>query len=397
MAEIRQLRADEFEERMKLSQFAFQFQIPADQMEARRAAFHPEWDYGLFSDDGRLLSALLLIPYEAWVQGRKFRMGGVAGVASWPDARRQGGVASLLSHAFETMKREGQSLSMLHPFSFPFYRKFGYEFTIERKNYTLETKYLPARQETPGTVRIVDKDLALLAPVYEAYASRYDGTLSRSEEWWRLRVLNKPGLAAVYFDENDKPQGYVLYEVADKVLKVHDWAELTEDARVGLWSYIGNHDSMIRELKITVPAADGLPFLVPDPRFKQEIEPYFMSRIVDAPAFVALYPFTPSSGGAADEVVLRIEDAQAPWNAGTFRLRVDAEGVGALERVADGEVGRDGNGVAAIDIAALTAMLVGGRRPRFLQRAGRLQASEAALGALERRVPWQTPYLADFF
>jgi len=42
-------------------------------------------------------------------------------------------------------------------------------------------------------------------------------------------------------------------------------------------------------------------------------------------------------------------------------------------------------------------MLVGGRRPRFLHRVGRLAGPEEAIAALERRVPWQTPYLMDFF
>ncbi|WP_219643639.1 enhanced intracellular survival protein Eis [Cohnella sp. CFH 77786] len=394
MAEIRQLKAEEFDERMKLSQFAFQFQIPAEQMEKRRAAFHPDRHYGLFDEDGRLLSALLLIPYEAWVRGRKLKMGGVAAVASWPDARRQGGVTRLLTHSFETMRRQGQSLSMLHPFSFPFYRKYGYEMTIERKRYTLDLKHLPPRRETPGTVQIVDKDIGLLNPVYEAYASRYDSTIVRTEEWWNNQVLSKPGLAAVYFDEAGRAQGYVLYEVADKSMNVHEWIALTDEARVALWSYAANHDSMIERLKVTVPADDALPFLVPDPRFKQELEPYFMSRIVDAEAFVAQYSFLRT--GEAMEIDLTVEDAYAPWNDGAFRLRVDGAGAGMLEKLPEGVSPAAAGGVRC-DIAALAALLVGGRKAGWLLEIGRLNGSREAAEALERVVPGQRPYLADFF
>jgi predicted acetyltransferase len=391
MAEIRQLTIENFEERMRLSQFAFQMNFTPEQLEQRRASYHPEWDYGLFDESGRLLSALLLIPFEAWVQGRKLRMGGVASVASWPDARRQGGVARLLRHALETMRREGQSFSMLHPFYFPFYRKYGYELTIERKQYSIPVRLLPARRETAGSVRIVDKSPELLGPVYEAFASRYDGMLSRDEELWRQRVLTKPGLAAAYFDEAGKPQGYVLYEVGSRVMKVHEWIAVTEEARAALWNYAANHDSMIDELTVTVPMDDDTAFRVPEPRFKQEIEPYFMSRIVDAEAFAAQYRFAPSD--RRDEIALRLEDAHAPWNAGACRLTIEADGSARLVRQdGDGEAGG-----AACDIAALSAMLLGGRRPRFLQEAGRLQASDAAVEALERRVPVQRPYLADFF
>ncbi|TKH33755.1 GNAT family N-acetyltransferase, partial [Paenibacillus polymyxa] len=38
-----------------------------------------------------------------------------------------GMVSRLLTHALEEMKTAGQSLSFLHPFSFAFYRKFGWE------------------------------------------------------------------------------------------------------------------------------------------------------------------------------------------------------------------------------------------------------------------------------
>ncbi|WP_276356158.1 GNAT family N-acetyltransferase [Cohnella caldifontis] len=391
MAEIRPLTMEDFEERMRLMQFAFQMPLTGEQIESRRALFRPEWDYGLFDDNGRLLSALLLIPFETWVQGSKLRMGGVAAVASWPDARRQGGVSKLLTHAFETMKRQGQSLSMLHPFYFPFYRKYGYEMTIERKHYTIPVKLLPPRAETAGAVRIVEKSPDLLAPVYETFASRYDGMLSRDDELWRQRALTKPGLAAAYFDEAGSAQGYMLYEVGDRVMKVHEWVAATEEARTALWSYAANHDSMIDDLKMTVPMDDDTAFLVPDPRFKQEIVPYFMSRIVDADAFVAQYAFQPSGG--TDEVSLRLEDKHAPWNEGTYRLSIGADGTARLRR----ENGAGGGGEAACDIATLTAMLVGGRRPRFLRAVGRLQGSEAAVETLERRVPLQRPYLADFF
>lgn len=391
MAEIRQLTMEHFDERMRLSQFAFQFKLSAEELENRRSVYHPERDYGLFDEDGRLLSALLLVPFEAWVGGRKVKMGGVAGVASWPDVRRQGGVARLLAHAFETMRRQGQSLSMLHPFSFSFYRKYGYELTIERKKYILQAKHLPPRRETAGTVRLVEKDSELLGPVYEEYASRYDGMLSRDAEWWKLRVLSKPGLAAAYFDEAGQPQGYVLYEVTGRVMNVHEWVALTDEARTALWNYAGNHDSMIDELKMTAPKDDDLAFLVPDPRFKQEIEPYFMSRIVDAETFIGEYRFSPS--GREDELLLRLEDRQAPWNEGLFRLAIAADGTAGLNRMED----RGEKAAVSCDIATLTALLVGGRRAGFLHQTGRLGGPAAAVAVLDSRVPAQRPYLADFF
>lgn len=392
---IRRLRGEDFEERMALSEFAFQFKFGEKDLETIKQKWKPEQDWGYFDEEGGLLSAATVIPFETWVQGRKYAMGGVAGVATWPDARRQGCVRQLLVHSLEQMKRDGQTVSMLHPFAFAFYHKFGWEMTVERKQYTLSTAQLPKRADAPGKVKRVAKpDLAVLNRVYEAFASRYSGTLVRTEEWWTDKWLSKKGTWAVYESEAGEPEGYLLYEVLNRKLTVFDWASTTEASRVALWAYVANHDSMIDEATITVPVDDSMTFLLADPRIKQEVIPYFMSRIVDAEAFARQYAW--AQGGAEGETLkLKLSDAQAPWNDGTFRLSWDAEGQGRLERL-ENDGGATGAFVAS-DIQGWTAMLLGNRRPSFLRQVGRISGDDAAIALLESRIPARTTHLADFF
>lgn len=394
---IRRLRAEEYGERMELSQFAFQFRLSERELEEKRSTWRPEEDWGYFDEQGRLLSAALVFGFETWVHGRKLPMGGVAGVATWPDARRQGCVRQLLAAALEGMRQDGQTVSMLHPFSFAFYRKYGWEMTVERKRYTFATGQLPKRKDAPGTVkRMAQPDFAILNGIYERYASRYSGMLVRTERWWGEKLFGKPGLWAVYENERGEPEGYVFYEVKDSKLTVHDWANASEEARVALWTYIANHDSMIAEATVTVPADDQTTLLLDDPRIKQEVVPYFMSRIVDAEAFVPQMAWAP---GTEDEsVTLRLSDAHAPWNEGMFKLTWDAQGQGKLERLAS----VDGGGASALpalscDIQGLTAMLLGNRRPSFLREVGKIAGDDEAIARLERRIPVRTTYLADFF
>ncbi|MFB9274218.1 GNAT family N-acetyltransferase [Cohnella cellulosilytica] len=397
--EIRQLTMEDFENRAALSQFAFQMTWTEEQTAARKSGFKPEQDWGAFDEKGELMSALLLLPLEAWVQGRKLAMGGVAGVATWPEARRQGCVSRLLSHALKTMREQGQSVSMLHPFSFPFYRKFGYELTIERKKYTLDAKHLPPRGEAPGrVVRMTAPDIGVLDGIYSAYASRYNGNLVRTPKWWETRILTQEGSnLAVYYNESDVPEGYFYYKAKERILTVHEMAALTETARRALWSYAANHDSMVDEVALLAPMDDQLPLMLSDPRFKQEIVPYFMSRIVDAEAFAKLYAWEKGAGG--ESVLLQLEDRHAPWNDGTFRLSWSEEGEGALERLDSGSGRESGRGGEAIvcDIQTLAAMLLGGRKPTWLASVGRLAGSAESLRLLERRIPERTSFLMDFF
>jgi len=391
--EIRQLKAEEFDERIALSQFAFQMKLSEQEIEARRKTFRPERDWGAFDENGALMSAMAVIPLEAWIQGRKIPMGGIAGVATWPDARRQGCVSKLLRHAFKVMKDNEQTISMLHPFSFAFYRKFGYEMTIERKNYTLETSLLPPRTETPGQVkRIAKPDIGVLDGIYSGYASRYNGNVARTPDWWTDRVLKKNGTTAVYYNAEGMPDGYVFYDVENKTMTVHEMAATSETARTALWTYIGNHDSMIGQATIIAPIDDSLPFLLANPRIKQEVIPYFMTRIVDAEAFAKQYAW--EKGAGEEAVTLDLEDAHAPWNNGLFRLAWSAEGDGRMERLSDSEAGAE---TVRCDIQGLAAMLTGGRKPTWLASVGRLSGPEESLRLLERRIPERTPYLMDFF
>lgn len=396
--EIRQLRADEFEERMALSQYAFQFQVPPEQMEFHRSRYNPDQVWGAFDDQGEMLSSLFIIPFETWIQGRKLAMGGLAGVATWPEARRLGCVNRLLTHSLETMRTNGQTISMLHPFEFYFYHKYGWEFTVERKQYTIETSRLPSRKETPGQVKRMPKpDIELLNHVYTAYASRYDGMLVRTSSWWEDKVLKKQGAFAVYYSEEGTPEGYVHYGVEDRKLTVHDWVSTTEVSRVALWTFIGNHDSMIKEVTLLAPIDDPLPFFLPNPRIKQEIIPYFMSRIVDAEAFTRLYAW--NSGAQEESIVLSLSDAHAPWNNGTYRLVWNEVGEGRLERLegAESEQAVSGGSAITCNIQALTAMLVGNRKPSLLYETGRINGPKRDVELLERRITGRTPFLMDFF
>jgi predicted acetyltransferase len=392
--EIRQLKADEFEERMALSQFAFQFQLTPERMEAQRRTYRAEHDWGAFDEQGALLSALIIIPFESWIQGKKFAMGGIAGVATWPEARRQGCVSKLLVHSLETMRKNGQTFSMLHPFAFSFYRKYGWEMTVERKKYTIEASQLPPRLETTGRVKRISKpDLALLDEIYSTYASRYSGTLVRTPEWWETKIVSKDGTVAVYYNDADEPEGYVFYQVANRTLTVHDWVSISETSRKALWSFIGNHDSMIDQVTVVVPVDDSLPFLLADPRVKQEVIPYFMSRIVDAEAFVGLYPW--AAGDREESVILSLTDSHARWNNDVYHLTWSVEGSARVERLEEEAASREG--VISCDIQALTAMLTGNRKPSFLRQVGRISGTAENVERLERRIPERMTYLMDFF
>jgi predicted acetyltransferase len=401
--EIRRLQADEFDASLSLSEYAFQYKVKPEDREERRKSFIPERSWGAF-EGGELLAKLMLLPLHLYVQGRSVPMGGIAGVATWPEHRRGGIVRELLTVALRQMKDQGQILSCLHPFSIPFYRKFGWEVYTDYKKYTIPIDSFPSKTYTSGSVKRDVRNLELLNGIYHAFARRYNGMLVRDEDWWKRMVLGDEDHTAVYYTDSGQPEGYLLYQVKNGELVIDEFVFLNESARQGLLAYLANHDSMVTQAVFDrVPGDDLLPYLLRDPRCKQETVPYFMARIVHASEFVGGYSFTAPASAGPIRLNLRIEDGSAPWNAGDWRLEVSPEGKGCLTPVEPAESGEPSDPARSAhpglhcDIQTLTAMLLGYKRPREMFACGKLSGPEADADALERLIPFSPTALLDFF
>lgn len=392
--EIRQLTPEEFDLSIELSQYAFQYKVSAEELEKRRASFKAERFWGVFQDSD-LLAKLTLLPLNLYIQGDAVPMAGIAGVATWPENRREGFVSRLLTHMLVHMKEQGQVISCLHPFLIPFYRKFGWEVYTDYKKYTMDVHQIPSRTELRGTVKRNVKDIAVLDSVYQTFASRYNGTLVRDVEWWEQMVLGGDEHTAVYNSESGAAEGYALYQIKNQELIIDEFVYLNENARQGLWTYLANHDSMVKKVIVDhVPADDLLPFLLRDPRCKQETVPYFMARIVDALSFLQYYHFNPAAASETRQLRFCIKDEHAPWNEGQWELTISPDGTARMERAAVSDPDPD---LLTIGIQSWTAMLLGYKRPLELHAYGRLSGSLQAAELLELWIPVSKTALLDFF
>lgn len=393
--DIHRIPKEQFEDSLSLSEFAFQYEIPKEDRARRLSLLKEKECWGAYVE-GKLAARLNIHDMYTWIHGQRFAMGGIASVATWPEYRRGGMVAALIGNALRVMREQEQYISFLHPFEFPFYRKFGWETYTDKKKYEIPTALLPKLPPQGGRVERVNQNIGLLNSLYKQYASRYNGTLDRDEAWWTNRIFaNRKGTAAVYYDAAGVPSGYVHYLVRDEVCQIHELVYLHHEAWKGLWKFISDHDSMIEKVKVSVPADDRLAFLLDNPRIKQEAEAYFMARIVDAQRFMERYPFA-AGAEAGSKLIIRVSDAHAEWNEGDFILEVGTDGRVAVSRQPKDSVS-DATPAVSCGIGTLSAMLMGYQRPSFLYEIERLQGDERAARLLEAIVPHRQTYLPDYF
>ncbi|MDB5084042.1 MAG: family N-acetyltransferase, partial [Bacilli bacterium] len=255
MNEIRKLTLDDLDEVFALDQFAFQFELTESALAERRERVTPANMIGHFVDD-RLAAKMTILPLQTLINGAAFLMGGIASVATWPEYRRQGMVAKLLRQALSDMRENAQAISFLHPFSFAFYRKYGWETYVEYKKYTIEVAGLPAVQKTAGFVKR-DQNWQTLNEVYNTYAIAFNGMLMRDEEWWQKRIFtSKKGQSAVCYNAAGQACGYLLYDIKNHEMTIHEMVFLDEQARGTLWAFIRNHDSMMSQVILKAPSND---------------------------------------------------------------------------------------------------------------------------------------------
>ncbi len=75
------------------------------------------------------------------------------GITTEPEYRRGGYVREILNRSFEMSKDHGAVVSMLHPFSFGYYRKFGYDCICDHLILEFPISKLEFVERNPNLVR----------------------------------------------------------------------------------------------------------------------------------------------------------------------------------------------------------------------------------------------------
>ncbi|HFJ9443322.1 GNAT family N-acetyltransferase [Bacillus tropicus] len=380
------LKEDKFREALRLSEYAFQYKVEEERMQQQLTKMKESHEvYGIMEGED-LAAKLHLIPFHIYIGEEKFKMGGVAGVATYPEYRRSGYVKELLQHSLQMMKKDGYTVSMLHPFAVTFYRKYGWELCANLLVCHLTKSDLVMKKQVNGTVKRFNKENhpEEVEKLYETFAERFSGMLVRNEKWW-LQAVYEDLTLAIYYDENKTAAGYMLYKIENYKMTVDEFVPLHNEARNGLWNFICQHDSMIKELEMTVSENEQLLYTLQEPRVKTEIKPYFMGRIVDVEQFLKQYEL--NWNNVQQEVILHITDSFAPWNNVSVRL-VNYE-ITIIEEPMDKGI--------KLDINALSTILLGYKRPLELNELELISGSEEEIRAFENVVPVHKPFIYDFF
>ena len=96
--------------------------------------------FGWFTPEDQLVSQICIYPCEVNIHNCIFKMGGVTGVGTYPEFAGMGLMNDLIRRALEKMRKAGQYISYLYPYSIPYYRRKGWEIMSDHITFELRTR-----------------------------------------------------------------------------------------------------------------------------------------------------------------------------------------------------------------------------------------------------------------
>jgi predicted acetyltransferase len=350
---------------------------------------------------GKLVASLTTVPFDVrWGADATLAMGGIAGVATFAEARGQGLVDGLLRRSLEEMRAKGQTISSLYPFAWAFYRRYGWDWVGRKRDVTLplrELKSAPEGRRVEAMEGTADEVRALLTPAYDAFARRYRGVFAPDSHRWKDKLNHSDDRTThvyAYTPEGGAEiTGYLLwrYDRDGDGGQVREFVASTPDAYRGLLSLLHYLATQCKTARVTLPDDTPLWSHVMHWDLRTKIEPVFMGRVVDFAA--AMAQVTPPAGLPNGAATVAVRDEAAPWNAGVWRLTVEGGAV-SCAAIVGGAIEAD----VALDIQALSQAFWGTPSLAELRAAGRLEVNgEAGFALLAAVLPAAPVYTLDDF
>lgn len=342
--------------------------------------------------------------FTARVRGDWHTAGGVSVITADPTIRRGGVVATMLDELLAEFRREGTDFSVLWPFEYEFYRRFGWAKANDYARVTLPPAELAAVAPDPAGefVRLLPDDWERLAAVHAQWATE-TLAVDRSEAFWRGRLFASwRSDPYVYGWERDGDlRGYLLYRVEDgddgegKTLAVEELAGVDREATDHLYRFCRNHDSQVESVRLRRRADTSLLDRLADPRAATvERNPGPMVRVVDVVDALSALSY-PASVSAT--VTLSVSDPRCDWNDGRFELSV-AEGAATVTRLAATSDETEGDADVHLGVGPLSQLAVGAVSAEALVAYGDVTVGDDAVAeTLAALFPPASVYLREGF
>lgn len=244
-------------------------------------------------DEGLITSTLVCRPAPVYINGSPVSHAATGAVATIPESRCKGLASEMMKESVRLLRSENVYLSSLWPFSYPYYRKFGWEIGTETRNYSAAGNVFVELGDADKASFMKEGDLRYIKAVFDDWAQEYNCLTRRSDVWWervtrlKLTPLTEPGPGhgVVVHITDDRVDGYAVYAFTQKdnrkSLSVYEIAYSDAAHRRDMLALLG---SLVGDgtLAFYAPSDDLFLQEMPNPRtVNASVGPSFQFRVID--------------------------------------------------------------------------------------------------------------------
>lgn len=331
--------------------------------------------WGYF-DGRKMLGAIETLRHRLMFEKKMISVGELHMVGTLPEARGHGCVTAMMHTVLAAMKRRGDIFAILIPFSFSFYRRYGFDLISEDVEQTAAIE-----QFAPFTcfmhVRQVSsqEDVNTLRSLYGRFTTPINFARVGSERNWTYHENGEFGerdfwdsdrttYTYLFTDENGTPRGYLSFVFVPgddgPFIGTMKIKEIVYDSPLVLQNMLGFIYSMrakFRDVKVSFMDNTDLSLILPESGdVKRMLEGHFMARILDVTAVLQVLR-QPQGHGA---YTIQVTDSFMPENSGIYKVTYrdgQTESVGVTPLLSDSK--GSGRSDLCVTIDTFTQLAVG--------------------------------------
>ncbi|GEP19392.1 GNAT family N-acetyltransferase [Pediococcus argentinicus] len=386
------LKSSDRETLYQLYLYAFNAKDSAQRQSFWQDRFNHSIPYGIKDDQDQIINGLMSIPFNINFFGAPMKMNGISDVMSAPEASGKGGASNLMKASLQDMYKNQVDVSYLAPFSFEYYRRFGYEQVFNHTTYTIESDKLPRIKASDSEITVVRSSLAKqinhIKELFNQSELSQQAGLVRDEWWWEYLTKKYPNREIAVAFKANIAVGYLLYERSVDAFTIYEVVSKNASARQSLWQFVTKHGTSYPTFRYESANPTNQVDLLANPYPVQvESHPYMMARIVNFKQFMEKYPVTKD----IEEITFSITDDVIKENQGTWTLSVSGKQV-HLNKISDETLAN------SLTIQQLAKSLFNFRSLTSQIKFGAInEANQKIAEQLDQIVVTDQPILADYF
>ncbi len=346
-------------------------------------------------EEGAVLSATFYYPFHQNIHGKKFKMAGIGGVVTMPEARNRGMVREQFKVMQNDMIEQGYLTSTLQPFKPKYYQKFGWANASQRIRCKIDVDDIEAEKGEYEFIRIDKPVPKHFDAIEKTFASHYNGSTYRSTHFWKEEVMYAwEYLKELYYyiiRHQGKDVAYVIYSyqrIKDAFgvnLNVVDYGFINYMGAKGLFALFKTHRDQVKDVIIHLPENFDVYHFAPCNHNAIGWRSYMMFKVINIKEAMLYYPIPKD---IAFDFELQITDPMQENEQLSFAFQIDKGKIKLIEKSAH---------TLKCRIDSFSRMFIGRNSIYDLIDYSEVEISEEIIKNIDRLFPKDIVFIKDMF